>query len=389
MSVIAPRGFVAGGAHVGIKADGVLDCAIVAVDDPSGCSAAGVFTMNLAAAAPVVVSRRHLSTTQGRARAVVLTSGNANAATGAQGLDGALALCETVAGSLQARPDEVLVAQTGLIGVPFDFRGCTDHIAALCGTLGASPTDADRAARAILTTDTRTKEHVGAHDGFTVGAMAKGAAMLAPNLATMLAVITTDAACEPGALRGLLGEAVGPTFNSLHVDGSTSTNDTVVALASGRAGPVADDVLGGAIEAACASLARQMADDAEGATRTATVAVLGAASHAEAHAAARRVAGSLLVKCSLNGADPYWGRVVSELGAAGVAFDLEHVEVRYGGVTVCTGGVGVSHDALAVAAHMAGRHVEIECRLGLGDGRAKVLCCDLSEGYIDENRTTS
>jgi glutamate N-acetyltransferase/amino-acid N-acetyltransferase len=389
VSITAPRGFAAGGGHVGIKPADLADCAIVAATTELPAVAAGVFTQSLAAAAPVVASRAHLAATGGVARAVVLTSGNANAATGRAGLERAEGLCEVVGRAFGAPATEVLIAQTGLIGIPFAFEGCADAVTAVCGSVDDSKQGGTDAAAAMLTTDTRRKEFHRAYDGFTVGAMAKGAAMLAPNMATMLAVLTTDAPCDAVTLRALLHEAVEPTFNRIHVDGATSTNDTVFALSSGLGGAVAPDVLGSALEEACGSLARQMVDDAEGATKTAQVSVTGAASDGEAHAGARKVAGSLLVKCSLNGADPYWGRIVSELGTAGIAFDIDSVSVRYGGITVCSAGIGVAHDEAAVAAHLAGRHIEIACDLGLGTGTASVLCCDLGHGYIDENRGTS
>jgi glutamate N-acetyltransferase/amino-acid N-acetyltransferase len=225
--------------------------------------------------------------------------------------------------------------------------------------------------------------------GFTVGAMAKGAAMLAPNMATMLALCTTDADVEPDVLRTALRAAVDVSFNAMTVDGCTSTNDTVLVLASGRAATPSLESLTAALGEACISLSEQMVDDAEGATKVAHICVAGAESDGAAHVAARKVADSMLVQCSLNGEDPYWGRVVSELGSAGVAFDIDKVSVAYGGVVVCAGGVGVTHDAGAVQAHMAGRHVEIQCDLGLGRGTAAVLGTDLGYGYIDENRTTS
>ncbi len=389
MSVVAPRGFAAAGAHLGIKSSGAPDCAVVACTADEPASAAGVFTSNLAAAAPVIVSRAHLAATAGHARAVVLTSGNANAATGEPGRRRAEGLCATVAGSPGAASDEVLVAQTGLIGIPFEFERCDAGLRDLCGAIGASTQHGDDAALAIMTTDTRPKSFSWTDGSFTVGAMAKGVAMLAPTMATMLAVLTTDAACAPGVLADLLRAAVAPTFNRVHVDGDTSTNDTVVVLASGRAGPVDVDLLGSVLTDACASLAHEMVADAEGATKLATVSVRGARTDHEAHVAARAVAGSLLVKCSLNGADPYWGRVVSSLGSAGVGFDMDRVAVGYGGTVVCARGVGVDHDTGAVLAHLAGREVTIECDLGLGDGVGAVLCCDLGEGYLAENRTTS
>jgi len=298
-------------------------------------------------------------------------------------------LCQVVATEIGLEPEEVLVCQTGLIGIPFPAAATLARLPAVIAARDDQPTSALAAATAILTTDTKVKEVAIDGPGFKVGAMAKGAAMLAPNMATMLAVLTTDAAIEPEPLQALLRRAVAASFNRLHVDGATSTNDTVIVLASGAAGPVDHDALGAALLEACASLAAQMADDAEGATKVCHLVVRGAASDAEAHRAARQVADSLLVKCSLNGEDPYWGRIVSELGCAEVAFDLDRVSVAYGGVVVCAGGVGIAHDAAAVAAHLAERHVTIECDLGLGEGSATMLCNDLSYGYLDENRTTS
>lgn len=389
VSVVAPKGFAAAGGRVGIKPSGVPDCAVVAGTGTEALSAAGVFTSNRAAAAPVQVSRTHLTSTKGRARAVVLTSGNANAATGPEGVARALRLCSVVGDALGARTDEVLVAQTGLIGVPFAFESCDAPLIQLCGQLTTAPEGGAAAAEAILTTDSRPKTFVATHDGFTVGAIAKGAAMLAPNLATMLCVLTTDARCEPDVLARVLRGAVESTFNRMVVDSDPSTNDTVFALASGLAGPVAEPRLAAALTEACGSLARQMIDDAEGATKTAIVSVAGAASDGDAHRAARAVASSILVKCSLNGADPYWGRVVAALGAAGVEFSLERVSVAYGPTVVCAGGVGIDHDTASVAAHLSGRLVELRCDLGLGTGASSMLCCDLGAGYLDENRTTS
>jgi len=219
--------------------------------------------------------------------------------------------------------------------------------------------------------------------------MAKGAGMLAPDMATMLAFLTTDAAVDPGALADILRAAVGDSFNAMTVDGCTSTNDTVVLMASGRAGPGDPTLVADAVTGVCADLARQMAADAEGAERIFQVQVTGARSDGEAHRAARKVADSLLVKCSVNGADPYWGRVASELGSAGVDFDMDRLTIAYGGTIVCRGGVGVPYDRDAVASHMAGSLVSIECGLGLADGTGVVMGVELGYGYIDENRTTS
>jgi glutamate N-acetyltransferase/amino-acid N-acetyltransferase len=392
VSVTAARGFVAAGGSIGIKAAGQLDLAVVVTADGMAVPAAGVFTQNLAAAAPVQVSREHLGRSEGQAAAVVLTSGNANAATGPAGMHAARRLCEIVAAAVGAAPEEVLVCQTGLIGVPFPSE-VLDAVGPVVAARAPGARAGHVAAEAIMTTDTVRKEAVAYVDAggvrCTVGGMAKGAAMLAPHMATMLAVVTTDAAVAPGTLRALLGAAVDVSFNAITVDGCTSTNDTVLLLASGEAGPVPTDQLGAALTEVCRSLAEQMVADAEGATKTARITVSGAASDVEAHAAARKVASSLLVKCSLNGEDPYWGRVVSELGSAGVAFELGRTSVAYGGIEVCAHGMAVPHDADAVAAHMAGKVVDIRCDLGMGEGVGAVLTSDLGYGYLDENRSTS
>jgi len=390
VSVTAPAGFTAAGVACGIKASGASDLALVATDDSAAVPAAGVFTANLATAAPVQVSRRHLELSAGHAAAVVLSSGNANAATGARGMADATRMCELVAGGIGAETTEVLVCQTGLIGIPLPMTCLETGIPALVAARGGGPEAGAAAATAIMTTDTFAKEVVVRGDGFVVGGMAKGAAMLAPNMATMLAVLTTDAVAEPAALLSALRAGVAGSFNRMTVDGCTSTNDTVLVLASGRSGAApGPDALAASLADACGVLAEMMARDAEGATKVANIVVTGARSDDEAHRAARRVAESALVKCSLNGEDPYWGRVVSELGSAGVGFDPDRVAVSYGGIAVCRDGVAAAHDQAAVADHMAGATIEILCDLGLGPGRGVALTCDLGHGYIDENRTTS
>jgi glutamate N-acetyltransferase/amino-acid N-acetyltransferase len=387
VSVTAAEGFVAAGVHCGIKADGVLDLALVATDDGAPASAAAVFTSNLATAAPVLVSRAHLGATRGGAVAVVLNSGNANAATGKPGHDDAERMCSLVARELGCGAEEVLVCSTGLIGISLPMDALERGVAPLVDRRSAEGgTDA---AEAIRTTDTHRKEVVVRGHGFTVGGMAKGAAMLAPDMATMLAVLTTDAASDPSTLRAALVDAVDDSFNALSVDGCTSTNDTVIILAGGRAGPVSEEALRDAVARACRDLAEQMAGDAEGATKVVRVRVKGAHSVDEARQAARKVAESQLVKCSLFGADPYWGRVMSELGSAGVAFDPERTSVAYGGTVVASNGVAVEHDAAAVRGHLAGHHVEVVAHLGVGGGEASILTNDLTPAYIDENMRTS
>ncbi|HEV7720499.1 MAG TPA: bifunctional ornithine acetyltransferase/N-acetylglutamate synthase, partial [Iamia sp.] len=300
--------------------------------------------------------------------------------------------CADLAAEQGCAEDEVLVCSTGLIGIPLPIAairaGIPDVVAALSGELDGGAA----AAEALRTTDTRRKEAVataGPAGEVTVGGMAKGAAMLAPSMATMLAVLTTDAEVSPEALQRVLAAGVAGSFNSLLTDGCTSTNDTVLLLASGEAGPIDEPSLAAAVAAVCTALAEQMADDAEGATKVVRLTVAGAASDAEARIGAERIARSLLCKCSWYGRDPYWGRLASELGSAGIGFDQERIAVAYGGVTVAAGGVTVVHDTEAVAAHMDERYLEITCDLGLGPGTATVLTNDLTHAYVDENMGTS
>jgi glutamate N-acetyltransferase / amino-acid N-acetyltransferase len=388
MSVTAPRGFVAAGVACGIKPGGVPDLALVATGDGRPVAAAAVFTRNGAAAAPVVVSRRHLDASGGRAAAVVLNSGNANAATGESGIAHARRMCELVAAGLGCAPEEVLVCSTGLIGIPLPFG----PVEAGIGPLVAARLDGEGgafAARAIMTTDTRAKQTQQHAGSVTIGGMAKGAAMLAPNMATMLAVLTTDADVTATELHRALATAVDRSFNTLSVDGCTSTNDTVIVLAGGQAGRPDPEAFVTALTSACVDLAAQMAGDAEGATKVVTVRVTGAVDDDDAARAARKVAESQLVKCSFYGEDPYWGRIVSELGTSGAVFELDRVSVSYGGITVARGGAACDHDAAGVRAHMSGRTLEVLADLGLGRGCATVLTNDLSHAYIDENMRTS
>ncbi|MDQ4132609.1 MAG: bifunctional glutamate N-acetyltransferase/amino-acid acetyltransferase ArgJ [Actinomycetota bacterium] len=390
MSVTEPAGFVASGVWCGVKASpSALDLALVATEDGQPVPAAAVFTANKACAAPVQVSRAHLAASGGRAAAVVLNSGNANAATGADGNSHAEETCALVASGLGCAAEEVLVCSTGLIGIPLPIDAIKSGIGPLVGARAADRDSAATAARAMMTTDTVLKETVIAGGGFTVGGMAKGAAMLAPHMATMLAVLTTDATASPADLHHALTMAVDSSFNQITVDGSMSTNDTVIVLASGRAATADGDALAGPLTEACSQLAAAMVADAEGATKLIEVRVTGAASADEARRAARRVAEAQLVKCSFFGHDPYWGRVVSELGSAGVEFELDRVSVAYGGIVVCQGGVAVAHDHQAVTHHLAQRNVEVTADLGVGHAAATILTADLTPSYIDENMTTS
>jgi glutamate N-acetyltransferase / amino-acid N-acetyltransferase len=396
VSVTAAKGFEAGGVACGIKPSGAPDLALVATTDRQPAAAAAVFTTNLVQAAPVQVSKDHLG--DGRAAAVVLNSGNANAATGERGRRDARRMCELTAESLRCAPDDVLVCSTGLIGVSLPMEPIEAGIPKLVGTLGPG---GDIAAEAILTTDTirkEAKERVELADGttITVGGMAKGAAMLAPAMATMLAVLTTDAAVDSHALREMLAPAVDASFHEVSIDGCTSTNDTVLVLANGRAGNVPIESgspdssrIEEAFRNVCLALSMQMASDAEGATKLVDITVRGARTRDEARRAARTVAESQLVQCSLNGGDPYWGRVLSELGVSGATFDPEHVEIAYGDVTVCRDGVHTEHDAAQLAKVMDDRSITVMCDLNAGSQQATIRTTDLSHAYIDENRRTS
>jgi glutamate N-acetyltransferase/amino-acid N-acetyltransferase len=391
MSVTAAAGFTANGVACGIKASGDPDLSLVATADGAPVAAAAVFTQNKMTAAPVVTTARHLGATSGRAAAVIVNSGCANAATGDQGLADAEATCALVAEALGCQPEDVLVCSTGLIGYTLPMAAVTAGVAPLVAGRGAGAEHAIAAAEAMRTTDTHRKEAVVRGDGFVVGGMAKGAAMLAPNMATMLAVLTTDAAVEPDALREVLRAAVADSFNAMSVDGCTSTNDTVILLASGVAGPPADPAsFAAAVAEVCLDLATQMVGDAEGHTKVVRMVVTGATDDAQARAGARRAAESQLVKCSWYGKDPYWGRIASELGSAGIDFEPSRLSVRYGDITVAEGGVDATGvDRAALAAYLDQEWLEVTADLGLGPGRARVLTNDLTHAYIDENMGTS
>ena len=390
MSVTAAAGFRAHGVACGIKESGELDLSIVATHDGLPVSATAVFTQNKMTAAPVITTSAHLLLSGGQAAAVVLNSGCANAATGPPGVADAERMTELVAAELGCAPHEVLVCSTGLIGYSLPMEAIAGGVVDLVAGLNSSPAGAIAAAEAICTTDTHRKEAVVRGPGFVVGGMAKGAAMLAPNMATMLAVITTDVALVAPALTEVLRAAVAASFNSISSDGCTSTNDTVILLASGLAGPPTDmAAFASAVAEVCLDLATQMVGDAEGHTKVVRVKVTGAASDDDARAGARQVAESQLVKCSWYGKDPYWGRIASELGAAGIVFEPERLTVRYGELIVAEGGVTAAVDPIAIAAYMDQEWIEVTAHLGLGDGRAQILTNDLTHAYIDENMGTS
>ena len=399
MGVTAAGGFTAAGVACGIKPSGGLDLALVV--GPPGTVAAGTFTTNQVVAAPVVWSRARLAASAD-ARVVVVNSGNANACTGAAGEEAVRATAQRAAAELGCLPEQVLICSTGVIGVPVEVGKLTDGVAKAARDLGR---DGEAAAAAIRTTDTVSKQAGVVAGGITVGGMAKGAAMLAPALAlphaTMIAVLTTDAVAEPAALRAAVAEASEASFNRITVDGSQSTNDTVLLLASGASGVAArPGDLAGAVRAVCDDLAGQLLADAEGGTKVISVQVGGAGTLAGAVAVARRVADSPLVKTAIFGGDPNWGRILQAAGDAGVGFDpsLVRLEVRGG-----PGVAGIERDPASPApewvplvrdgaptgadgsAALAAREVEVRLHLGGPGPWARLRTADLTPEYVRLN----
>ena len=388
-AITTPRGFRAAAVASGIKPEG-LDLALLAAD--GDCTAAGVFTTNRAQAAPVLVAREHLA--GGRARAVVVNAGCANAATGERGLADAREMARLAAAVVGCRPTEVVVASTGVIGVALPMEALRAGIPRAVTEL--SPEGGARAARAIMTTDTRPKEvavefELGGQTA-RVGGMAKGAGMIAPNMATMLAFFTTDAAVSPPLLRRALVDAVGESLNRITVDGDTSTNDMAVVMASGACGAAAIesegrefDALRAALRRAARELAGMIVHDGEGATRIAEVRVEGAASGADADRIARTVAESPLVKTALHGGDPNWGRVLAALGRAGVEVDAGRLDIHLGDVWVAEGGQARAYDEADAHRAMQEDPVRIRIHLHAGAASGWMWTCDLTRGYVDIN----
>jgi glutamate N-acetyltransferase/amino-acid N-acetyltransferase len=383
MSVTEAKGFRAAGVAAGLKTTGAPDVALVVNDGPLDAAAA-VFTSNRVKAAPVLWTEQVVK--DGRLRAVVLNSGGANACTGPAGFADTHVTAEHVGMLLDVGASDVAVCSTGLIGERLPMDKLLPGIEAAVAQLG--PTGGPDAAEAIRTTDTKAKQEVFHHDaGWTVGGMAKGAGMLAPGLATMLCVLTTDAVVEPDALGAALREATSQTFDRLDSDGCMSTNDTVLVLASGASGVTPDPRdFAAALDQVCRHLAWQLLADAEGATKEITIEVGGAASERDAVEVGRSIARNNLLKCALFGNDPNWGRVLAAIGTTDAEFEPDQLDVAMNGVQICRNGAAGDDRSLV---DLTGRHIVITVDLHAGDAGAVIWTNDLSHAYVEENSAYS
>ena len=395
--VCAAHGIAAAGIAAGFRNDpNRRDLALVAARE--SCVCAATFTQNRFCAAPVQVSRERAA--RGRARAVILNSGNANASTGAPGVETARASAALVARELGCPEEEVLVASTGVIGVPLELDHYYTGVPAIVAALEESPVGAHHAACAVMTTDTVPKEssyvgNVAAGDGTVevhVGGFVKGSGMIQPNMATMLSVLSTDAPLTSEAAHTALLRAVRASFNKVTVDSDTSTNDTCILLATGKAGgPEIDEAspafaaVAAAIRAVCEDLARKIAADGEGATKLVTVDVLGAASQQDAETVARSIANSPLVKTAIFGHDANWGRVAAASGKCGVQFDQYNVDIDLLGVPVLRAGLPLPMDEDDMLRRFEEPEIPIVIALGEGDASARVWTCDLTHEYVTIN----
>ncbi len=387
LGVNFPKGFKSAGVYCGIKKPGLLDLALIVSETEA--SVAGVFTTNRACAAPVRWSRQVVA--GGRARAIIANSGNANCLTGERGERDAARMAELVARRLGCEPKQVVVASTGVIGVPLPMNAIESGVAQLFDRL--SDGDDRATADAILTTDSASKRaslEIATPAGVVrIGAIAKGAGMIAPNMATMLAFITTDAHISPADLQACLTRAADQTFNSITVDGDTSTNDMVVALANGASGV---ELSGEALQAfetglyeVCEYLAKRIVKDGEGASRIFEVRVSGAADHAAARQIARTIAESLLVKTAIHGGDPNWGRIIAAAGRSGAPIEVNRARLLLQGVLVFENGQPAEYDERALVEKMQAEEVQVALELSEGDGAARFWSSDLTAEYVKIN----
>lgn len=386
--IFLPKGFQFSAVTAGIKASGRPDLALI-LAGPS-TRAAAVFTKNLIVAAPLEVARASLKKTGGRVRAVVVNSGNANCATGAAGLRACKEVCSGMGKLLTVRSAEIFPSSTGIIGVPFPTQKVTSHLQPLLAGAGASVDDMQRFSTAILTTDTRPKiASAGLRSGAAcITGVAKGSGMIHPQLATMLVYLMTDVAASAKELDAALREACDESFNVISVDGDTSTNDTVLLLASGESGVPLRDVrkeFRTALSQVCRSLAQQIVSDGEGVQHVIRLHVEEARNRTEALQIARTIAHSLLVKTAWAGADPNWGRILAAAGRSGVALDPKKISVVIGDQTVCKGSVACDFDARRAHNHLSQAECSIRVRLGRGKAAIEFLTTDLTADYVRIN----
>lgn len=383
--VTVPQGFRAASVKAGIKPSGKTDLALVVNDGPE-FSAAGVFTRNRVVAAPVKVSREALA--DGQLRAVLYNAGNANACNGVLGLRDAQQMQAELAELLNFDSNHVAVCSTGLIGEPIPMDNVSAGIEKLPGVLGNSPDHGEGAARAIMTTDTTVKQTLVNGDGWSLGGMGKGVGMMAPSLATMLVCLTTDLSATPEQLAIALQKATALTFDTLDVDGSTSTNDTVVLMASGASGETTtQEALNEAVLAACADLADQLQADAEGVTKRVKITVEGTTDDLQALNAARTLGRDNLFKCAMFGSDPNWGRVLAAVGMADADMDPDNISVYFNNHAVCKATTGTP---AAREVDLSGADIDVRVDLGTGGpGSAFVRTTDLSHDYVEINSAYS
>ena len=395
--VCAAQGFRAAGIHVGVKTHAAWKKDVALIVSDVDCAAAAMFTTNVVKAAPIHVDRKHLA--DGKARAIVANSGNANACA-PQGEENAIKMCAAAAKAIGCPPEDVLVSSTGVIGQTLKVQVIEEGMPALCEALDHSVEASDAAAHAIMTTDTVKKEAAveTVIGGKTVrmGGIAKGSGMIHPNMGTMLCFLTTDCAISPAMIRAALKEVVCKTFNRISVDGDTSTNDSCIVLANGLAGNAEITEQGADYQAftetlmtLCTELARKMAADGEGAKHLITCAVTGAADEKTAETVARSVISSTLTKAAIFGADANWGRVLCAMGYSGAEFDPETVEVSFasaaGDIAVCEKGRGLPFDETKAKKILTEHDVEIRISMGTGAGTATCWGCDITYDYIKIN----
>ncbi len=391
---LIPKGFQFGATTAGLKASGRADFALIVADAPA--SAAAAFTANKVSAAPLQIDKEHLRATGGKVRVVAINAGNANCAVGQAGLDAARATCVAAAHAFACKTEEVFPSSTGIIGVPLPAEKLISALPAAKAVLGAESDHFLAAAQAILTTDTVEKTAFARFDGdrgeVRIAAFCKGSGMIHPQLvprATMLVYLLTDAEVEPAVLQGYLNDAIGVSFNCISVDGDTSTNDTVLLLASGASGVKIEAnhaEFGATLRQVCISLARQVVGDGEGITHVVELRIAGAASDADALKVAKAIAHSPLVKTAWAGCDPNWGRLVAAIGYSGTQIDPERIDIRFGDLQICrNGGRATEFDEAAAHEYLKQKEYAIDINLHQGKGKCVFWTTDLTAEYVHIN----